>query len=132
MPGSTPFTWPGAQRARRTLPAAHRFLYVLHGEWSRGGQFSSSRLGDDVIVLDSDSDALLGDVDPGLDGQNHSRLEGPGSLARVVHFQPQEVARPVGEVLEIAGRLQDLLRPLVDDFDRRARPYQGSRLRLGV
>src|SRR5580698_6891404 len=55
--------------------------------------------GDEDVVFDADAEIFLGDVNAGLDGDDHSWLERFAIIARVVDVEADVVAEAVNEIL---------------------------------
>src|SRR5690242_18956870 len=53
---------------------------------------------DQDVVFDANTDIFLGDVEAGLDSDNHTWLKRPVGLSRIVHLKTNMMAESVNEV----------------------------------
>src|SRR5437660_12628224 len=81
---------------------AHRLLDFFGGLGDGGGEVLVAVLRNEDVVLDADAEVAVGEVDAGLDGDDHAGTQGAVG-GYVVDFESELMSDAVDEGVGIAG-----------------------------
>ena len=100
--------------------------------FGKGRKDAVARRRDEHIVFDADADLFFGNVDAGLDGDHHVRLERTRRITDIVDLQPDVMAGPVNEIFLVAFGANVIHRGLMDVADPGAGFDLRDRRLLGI